>query len=169
MMSIDEITNFFQQGKENAKKRIEKNKHILFDFFDSKGILSVQASFEGSGDSGGVETVNILNTTDCSPFHKKDANVSSKDLKNILETILNGVETYEGTQFSKEGAYELISSSQVTVESLIHSICYDALKSEHEGWENNDGAYGDVQFESSNRSIFMNYYERSTELHEHEF
>lgn len=162
MMSFDEIKNFFEHGKKSAKERIEKNKHILFDFFDSKGILSVQADFEGSGDSGGIETISILNTTTCSPFHKKDTNA-------ILEIIVHGVKTYEGTRFSQEGSSELISSSPVTVENLIHSICYDALKAEHEGWENNDGAYGHFLFESSNRIIFMEYYERSTELHEHNF
>ena len=45
----------------------------------------------------------------------------------------------------------------------IETIVYAFLEETHDGWENDDGAYGDVTFDVGNRTITLNYNERQLE------
>ena len=156
MRTMEEIMAMMAQSRDNASKRIEKNKHSLFDALDAKGINSVNVTFDGSGDSGGVEEINLDSK-------------EGVDTNKVLTTIVDEVEIYEGTQYSQEGITELFSDKPATVNDLIESICYDALKAHHDGWENNDGAYGEINFYCDSRAIVLVYNERQITSHEHEF
>jgi hypothetical protein len=50
-------------------------------------------------------------------------------------------------------------------------LAYSFLRQTHEGWENNDGAFGDFTFDVAERSITLEYNERYTETNysEHVF
>jgi hypothetical protein len=152
--SMDEILSMMVKARGEAAKRIQSNKHILFDAFDANGVTGAEVRFDGSGDSGGIEGIDL---------------VTDKDANAILTKVVEGGKILEYTQFGPDGTKEVYNNNPATVNDLIESICYDALKAEHEGWENNDGAYGDIHFDSETRSVTMNFYERSTEYHEHEF
>jgi hypothetical protein len=156
MKTMESIMAMMAQGRNNASKRIEKNKHSLFDALDAKGVSSVNVTFDGSGDSGGVEEINLEAS-------------KGVDKNKVLTTVVDGVQVYEGTQFSPEGITEIFSDKPATVNDIIESICYDALKVHHEGWENNDGAYGELNFYCDNREITMVFHERQITSHEYEF
>lgn len=155
--SYQDIMAMMAKSRESAVERIKKNKHILFDAFDANGINSAEVTFDGSGDSGSVEDITL------------EAIAEHIDTEKVLSKIVEGVQVYEGTQYSPEGMKELFSDKPATVNDLIESICYDALKAKHEGWENNGGAYGELRFNSEDRTIFLEFNERSIECHEHEF
>jgi len=152
--SYNRIVEMMAKSRDSAAKRIQSNKHILFDAFDANSVTGADARFDGSGDSGGVDEIDLA--TD------QDANA-------ILTKVVEGAKVLECTRFGTEGWEDVLTTDPITIKDLIESIVYDALKAEHEGWENNEGAYGDIQFDSETRKIIMNFYERSTEHHEHEF
>lgn len=41
------------------------------------------------------------------------------------------------------------------VKDVIESLAYDLLQSEHGGWENNEGAYGEFRFDVADRTIML--------------
>ena len=41
------------------------------------------------------------------------------------------------------------------VKDVIESLAYDLLQSEHGGWENNEGAYGEFRFDVTGRTIML--------------
>ena len=41
------------------------------------------------------------------------------------------------------------------VKDIIETLAYDLLESEHGGWENNDGAYGEFRFDVADRTITL--------------
>lgn len=41
------------------------------------------------------------------------------------------------------------------VKDVIESLAYDLLQSEHGGWENNEGAYGEFRFDVTDRTIAL--------------
>ena len=50
-------------------------------------------------------------------------------------------------------------------------LAYDFLEEVHDGWENEDGAYGEFVFDVGERTIRLEYNERvmTTSYSEHEF
>jgi hypothetical protein len=52
--------------------------------------------------------------------------------------------------------------SSVSIAAAIESLAYDVLEKTHCGWENNDGAYGDVIFDVEEGTITLDYNERYT-------
>jgi len=53
----------------------------------------------------------------------------------------------------------------------IEKLAYDFLEEVHDGWENEDGAYGEFIFDVGERAIRLEYNERvmTTSYSEHEF
>ncbi|MGD9471263.1 MAG: DUF6878 family protein [Novosphingobium sp.] len=41
------------------------------------------------------------------------------------------------------------------VKDIIETLAYDLLQSEHGGWENNEGAYGEFRFDVADRTITL--------------
>ncbi len=57
------------------------------------------------------------------------------------------------------------------VRDAIEKLAYDFLEEVHDGWENEDGAYGEFVFDVAERTIRLEYNERvmTTSYSEHEF
>jgi hypothetical protein len=156
---MNDVREMMIKGRENAAKRIQLNKHILFDVLDAHGVDSVEVTFDGSGDSGSITDISFFDdSVDVSPTPDE-----------IMAKIVEGAKVLVSTGFSSSGFTENFSETPITVRELIESITYDGLKAKHEGWENNDGAYGEFNFDCDSRNVTMEYYERSTEYDTHEF
>lgn len=162
-LGLNNIYGMFRQSHESAKKRIDHNRHVLFDAFDAKGIRGAEVTFEGSGDSGGIDKIELDHPSIC------DGEIGSNIRDKLLGTPLGNLEVLECVSFSKEGMIDVLAKGPFTIRDAIESIVYDALKAEHDGWENNDGAFGDVNFDTKSRSISMEFRERSIQYFEHEF
>ena len=52
--------------------------------------------------------------------------------------------------------------SSVSIAAAVESLAYDVLARTHCGWENNDGAYGDIIFDVAEGVITLDYNERYT-------
>lgn len=124
------------------------NKAALFDALNQAGIHSVVVNFDGSGDSGQIESVTGL----------KEDNTETR----VPATSINF------RQVLPDGPSVSITPHAVT--DAIEVMAYYFLESTHEGWENGDGAEGTFTFDVVNRTITLDYYERytATDYSQHE-
>lgn len=121
------------------------NKGTLFAALAAAGIASVVVTFDGSGDSGQIESMTA-----------HEANGTEAPLPEQPIEI-HGVSFDDAT----------ISVSQPSLHEAIERMVYDFLEETHGGWENEDGAYGDCTFTVAEQAITLDYNERYTETHSH--
>jgi len=122
------------------------NKHMLFAELAEAGIHRVTVEYDGSGDSGQIDTIEAWNAgNDRMPLPLKP-------------TI----------QFVAENPGS--PSVEYSLEAAIETVAWDYLDI-HCGWENNDGAFGTFEFLVPDRTITLEHNERYTDTHTftHEF
>lgn len=125
------------------------NKTILFDALARIGVARVAVTFDGSGDSGQIESVEAF-TADNATVELAGARIP------ISRALWDG---------------SAAETQEMTLAEAIEALAYDLLGETHGGWENNEGAYGEFSFDVAARTITLEYNERvmETEYHEHEF
>jgi hypothetical protein len=135
---------YVRQGRE----LLPANKAALFDALAAGGISQVVVHFDGYGDSGQIEDVvtQIGEVTVELP----------DDRIQIADPIWGSIEVERQT---------------VTIREAVETLVYALLRQTHDGWENNDGAYGDFTFDVAEQTITLDYNERYTDstYHQHEF
>lgn len=139
---------------EDAKRRAAFAEELidlkanLFDSLEASGIVLVTVTFDGCGDSGQIE--------DIAAFDEHG------------QVDLNGL-----TLQAPDGQPAYVPDAEVAdpIADAIETLAYDLLESEHGGWENNDGAYGEFTFDVVNRTIALEHNQRftSSELYTHEW
>jgi hypothetical protein len=137
---------------EDAKRRAAFAEELidlkanLFDTLEASGIVRVTVNFDGCGDSGQIE--------DIAAFDEH----GQVDLKGLTLPAPVGQPTD-------------VPDAEVAgpIADVIETLAYDLLESEHGGWENNDGAYGEFTFDVVNRTIALEHNQRftSSELYTH--
>jgi len=133
------------QYKDHARRVAEAwpaNKAVLLDALARAGITSVIVVFDGYGDSGQIEQIEIRAGDDV-----------------LAELPPDQIEFVEPV-FGAPGEDE---RSTHTVRDAIETLVYAFLEQTQSGWENDDGAYGDVTFDVGNRTITLDYNERHME------
>jgi hypothetical protein len=115
------------------------NKAALFEALSAAGITLVVVSFDGYGDSGQIENVEVK----------------------AGDTV---VPMLEGTIEIAEAVWDRTEPNRMTISiaDVIERLVYELLNDTHCGWENNDGAYGDFTFDVAERMITLDYNERYT-------
>jgi hypothetical protein len=113
------------------------NKAALFDALAAAGVTLVVVSFDGYGDSGQIENVEVK----------------------AGDTV---IAMPEGTIEIAEAVWDEIEPdcSTISIADAVERLVYDLLTDTHCGWENNDGAYGDFTFDVTARTITLDYNER---------
>ena len=144
-------TAFNQKQREyalRAEELLAANKAVLFDSLAAAGIENVIVTFDGYGDSGQIERI---------------------DVEGGAGTILLPSDRIEIARTTWESP-EIERLTQ-TVREAVETLVYDFLRQVHSGWEINDGAYGEFTFDVAERTIKLDYNERytSSENHSHEF
>lgn len=129
--------------REAIAKKVAAAKTALFDIFESHGIAFVVVGFDGCGDSGQID--GILAHDECGIVDLPDVKLPAID----IETVISGAGTIADT-------------GDMTIADVIETLAYDLLASEHGGWENNDGAYGEFRFDTADHAITLGYNERFT-------
>jgi hypothetical protein len=113
------------------------NKDALFDALHSAGITSILVHFDGCGDSGQIEDIDVVVGDQPADFPPQSIALLRVDWGES-----------EATQ------------SQCSVRDAVETLAYDFLQETHAGWENNEGAYGDFTFDVAQRTITLDYNER---------
>lgn len=123
--------------REQADALRANNKTALFGALNAAGVTQVFVSFDGYGDSGQVETIVAKAGEDAIPL--PDC---------VLEIASAGWGQSEPRR------------ETLSIAAAIETLAYDCLEASHDGWENNDGAYGDFIFDVAAQTITLDYNER---------
>jgi hypothetical protein len=151
LVPVTGLESWFEKDRDCARRASEllpANKTILFDCLAAAGITSVNVNFDGYGDSGQIEDIEAKAGDE--PVELPDERIQ------IIDAIWGDGDLERQT---------------VTIREAIEVLAYSFLRQTHEGWENNDGAFGDFTFDVAERSITLEYNERYTETNysEHVF
>jgi hypothetical protein len=124
------------------------NKTTLLNALSQAGVTHVTVSFDGYGDSGQIENIDVRAGED-------DVTMPAATIE-IAESVWGEAEP---------------KRSSVSLAAAVESLAYDVLERTHCGWENNDGAYGDIVFDVAEGVITLDYNERytATENYAHSF
>ncbi|MFP1133059.1 DUF6878 family protein [Asticcacaulis sp. W401b] len=125
------------------------NKSAVLAALAAGGIARVQVSFDGQGDGGQIEEIEVIGPG--------EAELALPDTQIIIYTI----------------PYDLTTTAIADACSLrdaLEQVTYDALEHYEGGWENNDGAYGELQFdvEAGEARLQFNARYTSSDYSEHQ-
>ena len=149
--STAEFPDFFAQQRERARLEADlrpANKTALFGALAAAGVSLVSVAFDGSGDSGQIESIDAW----------------AGDTATELPTAV-----IEIAEPSSDGSG--VERKTISIHDALEHLAYDFLEETHGGWEDNEGAYGEFTFDVAERKITLDYNERfiETEYSEHEF
>jgi hypothetical protein len=116
------------------------NKAALFDALAAAGVTLIVAAFDGYGDSGQIENVEV------------------KAGDTVVDMPGGEIEIATAVWDQAEP-----DRSMASIRDVIEVFVYDLLGQTHDGWENSDGAYGDFTFDVAERTITLDYNERYME------
>lgn len=116
------------------------NKAAVFAALASAGIATVTVTFDGCGDSGQIESIDVVDTSG-TDMPLPEGTVS------IVAMIWGRPEPEARSMSVPEG---------------IEHLVYEALEETHAGWEINDGAHGEFVFDVPALEIRLDYNERIT-------
>ena len=136
--------NDFRQQYELYLKAVaqanELNKAVVFDALAAVGLTRVTVEFDGEGDSGQINGI---------AAHAGEA---------PAEFPSTSLTLHQATQTGSD-----LRTAEATLHDAIETLCYDYLTQCHDGWENNDGAYGTFEFDVQNRTVHLDIDERFTD------
>lgn len=134
MIDTENFAALYENHRKALAQANQVNKAALFDALSTAGVTSVTVSFDGEGDSGQIEDI------------RADANGKPYVLP---EKQIDIRRVGWGTDKS--------DTQQTTLRDAIEQLCYDYLSQEHEGWEINDGAFGEFTFQVAERTIELEF------------
>lgn len=136
------LSDWDLKSQAHAKLKAEvfkQNKAAFLDALAAAGITAIIVSFDGYGDSGQIENVEVRIGDD-------QARIPAGTIE-VGEALWGEVE---------------LERSAVSISAAVESLAYDVLEQTHSSWEDNDGAYGDIVFDVAERTITLDYNERYT-------
>jgi hypothetical protein len=145
----DDTGDSFARYEEQEKRRKalaaelrKATKAKLFDILQAAGIASLTVTFDGEGDSGQIDEI--------SAFSKANTPLKLPRQRLTIQTA-----KHDGT-----GPDE----ASLTVEEVIEHLCYALLEDHHEGWEINEGAYGEFVFDVVTGEITLTFNYRISDV-----
>lgn len=138
----------FDDYQKRVQGLLPHNKAAVFDALSAAGIVRVVVVFDGSSDSGQVESIDGYG-----PDESIQIPATSIELRFAEWT---------------SPTPEVRSMSLV---DAIEELAYGFLEDTHDGWEDGDGAFGEFVFDVAARSIVLDYNDRyiASENFSHEF
>ncbi|WP_447725512.1 DUF6878 family protein [Sphingomonas koreensis] len=138
----------YEAYRQRSVALVAGNKARLMAVLAAAGITSIVVAFDGVGDSGQIDSI-VAKAGD-------------------EEAALPQVEVELARM---EFGSDTVGQSACPLPEAIEALCYALLESEHGGWENNEGAYGEFVFDVAAATIALdfNYRIETTENHSHLF
>src|SRR5205814_6758720 len=112
------------------------NKDVIFAALAEIGIHHVTVDYDGSGDSGQIDSIEAWDTG-----NQKSPLPSSRKVQLASENPGRPVD-------------------HIGLEAAVEELAWDFLYDNHGGWENNDGAFGTFVFNVPDRTITLEHNER---------
>jgi hypothetical protein len=127
-------TSDFMASYEHHQKRLAEanvlNKNLVFEALTAAAITIVNVMFDGEGDSGQIGEITA-------------GNAEIPQLSIDLKQAAWGTDT--------------LTNRTTTLREAIETLCYDYLSQEHDGWENDDGGYGEFTFRVAERQLELDF------------
>lgn len=124
---------------------LPRNKAAIFAALDAAGLARAVARFDGSGDSGAIEET---------AAYAPDG--AEHDLPAVAVSHA-AVDTWTAETTEMERP----------LREAVEDLAWALLERAHGGWENEDGAHGEIAFEAGDRSIRLEVRIRFTDSHLH--
>ncbi|MDD2878320.1 MAG: hypothetical protein PHT60_14090 [Acidiphilium sp.] len=143
-----------------------KLKPILFNALKAAGITRVTVNFDGSGDSGQIESVEARDGAN-NPMELPAETITYPSA--VMEPRYESCSaTASGQRFVGYEVHEVEKTAPL--QDVIEEIFWDFIGAKHGGWENNDGGFGECHFNVDEGVIRLEMNERYTETsyYEHE-
>lgn len=137
---MNDFVTSYARYEETVARANSLNKNLVFDALATAGITHVLAEFDGGGDSGQIESV-------C-------ARVRDLAIDFPMVTVTLHTTSWNHTE---------LGLKETPLAVAIEDVCYGFLQQTHEGWENNDGAYGEFTFDVAERKITLDFNGRFTD------
>jgi len=141
MTTHDDYAERYELYRKAAGEAATFNKTAVFDAMSDAGITTLTVTFDSEGDSGQIQ-----NITAC---HDAEA----RELPDIQLEILQA-----SWSTGKHDGHD------TTLRDAIERLCFDLLSQEHDGWENNDGAFGEFTFDAATRTIELEFNARFSDF-----
>jgi len=116
------------------------DKEIVFAALTEAGIHRVSIDYDGGGDSGQIEGIEAWDANDQSIPFPAD------------------------TKIKLAPDYPQDPGAEQNLEAAVETLAWHYLEQRHDGWENNDGAFGVFVFDVPGRLITLEHNERYTEV-----
>jgi hypothetical protein len=140
-------------------------REALFNTLQAANLTKITVVFDGSGDSGQIEEINA---------HRGDAQIELPAMEVLMQKDRIDSELFSKLQAALEKAKVEVASlipGKAELRDILETLCYHYLHLTHGGWENNDGAYGEFEFDVAERTVHLDFNERyvDTNSYEHDF
>ncbi len=139
-MSMKSIMDQYERYRQILFEINRGNKDSVFDALAAAGVTAVVVDFDGEGDSGQINGVVALRGGD---------HIALPATKVAVRVV----------PYGKTNAFR----TEQDLEQAIETLCYNYLGETHDGWENNDGAYGEFRFGVAARTIALEFNGRFTD------
>ena len=149
---IGELMARYRAEHDAETAALQAMKPALMQALKDAGIGLVNVHFNGSGDEGQIETIEAWDSKDA--WHCDRPAIPLPDVMLLLPVASNPARP----------AVE----STTTLTDALEELVYDFLGITHAGWQDGDGAYGDVVFTVETGEIKLEYSERYIETNYHE-
>jgi hypothetical protein len=143
----DEFMARYRAYQARAAELHAGNKATVLAVLRDAGISKVTVTFNGYGDSGQIDSIAV-----------KAGDTDAELPGNSVEIARASWESEAPEQMNEPLA------------DAIETLCYALLEEKHDGWENNEGAYGEFVFDVAADRIVLdfNYRIETSENHTHE-
>lgn len=132
---MDEIARRMREDDERNKSEAEQLKPIVLASLKENEITRAVANYSGSGDSGQVDSVTL---------YKNKKELSDEDAEAIRIKIPKTRSKFNEKKKRWERIPEVVETD---LPDAIQEMAYYAVEANFAGWENNDGASGELEID----------------------
>lgn len=146
-IAVEQILADMAQQSRTLEACIAINKARLFPVLAAAGIVEIEVTYYGEGDSGGIEELRCLGP-----------NNSAIELPSAMITLQST--NWNGTN---------VNEQELALSDAIEAFALDVIECRFAGWENNDGATGTVSFCVAEARITLSHGTKSVSYDHAEF
>ena len=130
----------FAAERAREKLAFEKNRAALFAVLALAKIDSIAVEFDGCGDAGAIESVTPYAGGQAVEFPAVRVEIDRASCSEDIQTV------------------------SLSLAEAFENLVYDILALKHPGWENNDGAFGELDFDVAAGTIGYTHNQRFTDI-----
>jgi hypothetical protein len=144
----------------SAEEIFEFSKIELFKKMNEYKVNKIKVTFDGCGDSGGIEDIVCDNTELVSTGIEQETDHAGWSFLNTKATVVHR------SHFWRDGGFQMQVNvdPEGNVRSLIEEMTYHILEAHMPGWEINSGSFGTLEFLRGEEKVTLEFNERIEEI-----